>query len=112
MAQQDTKSIRLQVLVDKPFKKMVDQAAHDSWMSVGQYMRDIVVLMDGANYDNAADLVMIGKEVGIDGLAQLRLAAERRGVTVGQFCLSIAKRKEAGEPSAGGAEAVRQESLF
>src|SRR5664279_242755 len=88
-----TKSIRLHILVDEPFRKAIAQAAHDSWMSVGQYLRDTVGLFGGACYDDAADLVMIGREVGLDGLEQLREAALRKGITVNDLCNSIGKTK-------------------
>ena len=87
------KSIRFHILVDEKFRKMVELAAHDSWMSVGQYIRDTVTLFDGATYDNASDIVMIGKEVGLTGLENLREAAERRGMTIPQFCESLVKAK-------------------
>ena len=87
------KEIRMHILADQAFKKLVDHAAHDSWMSVGQYIRDTVTLFDGATYDNASDIVMIGKEVGLTGLENLREAAERRGMTIPQFCESLVKAK-------------------
>lgn len=88
-----TKSIRLQVLVDKPFREMVARAAHESWMSVGSYMREIVLLMDGADYDTASDHAMIGKELGLEAFEYLRDAAERRGQSVREFCVGLGKRK-------------------
>lgn len=95
--QSDLKTIRLQVLVDEKFNKVVKKGAHDSWMSVGQYMRDVVAMMDGRNYDDIADVVNAGKEIGRDGFEALSELAERRGVTVKEFCLGLLKRKEIGE---------------
>ena len=105
-----TKDIRLHILVDKPFKKLVDNAAHESWMSVGQYMRECVELFKGACYDDAADLVMIGSEVGLEGLEKLREMAERRNISVSELCLALAKSKVS-EGSAKGKAANQPDQI-
>lgn len=106
------KSVRLHILVDQQFKNMVDQAAHESWMSVGQYIREIVALLDGANYDTSSDLIMIGKEVGLEGLEQLRSLAERRGLSVKEYCESLAKFKPAAVQSTESEKDINQMDLF
>lgn len=94
MSSEAPKSIRLQVLVDAGFRGMVSRAAHESWMSVGQYMREIVSLMEGADFDAARDWVMIGKEIGLDAFEALRDCAERRGQTIDEYCRGLRKKRE------------------
>jgi hypothetical protein len=107
-----TKSIRLHILVDAPFRKTLSQAAHDSWMSVGQYIRETVGLFEGACYDDASDLVMIGREVGLNGLEQLREVALRKGISVNELCTTITKSKTSGELEKKAGEKINQISLF
>lgn len=107
-----TKSIRLHILVDEPFRKTVSQAAHDSWTSVGQYIRETVALFKGACYDDAADLVMIGREVGLDGLEQLREVAIRKGITINELCTTIGKSKPSEDSQKKVGEKINQISLF
>lgn len=113
MSEKDlTKSIRLHILVDEPFRKTVSQAAHDSWMSVGQYIRETVGLFKGVKYDNAADLVMIGCEVGLDGLEQLREVALRKGISVNELCTTIGKGKNSEDTEKKRVDKINQISLF
>jgi hypothetical protein len=107
-----TKNIRLHILVDEPFRKSVSHAAHDSWMSVGQYIRETVDLFKGICYDDAADLVMIGREVGLDGLEKLREVAIRKGISVNELCVSIKKTKSSDDIKNKPVEKKDQISLF
>jgi hypothetical protein len=107
-----TKEIRFHILIDKAFKESVSKAAHESWMSVGQYIREVVDLFHGARYDDAADLVMIGREVGLNGLEILREVAERKGLSVNELCLSLNKVKSTLARNEKSGEKIDQVSLF
>jgi hypothetical protein len=107
-----TKTIRLHILIDEPLRKSLSLAAHDSWMSVGQYIRETVDLFKGVCYDDAADLVMIGREVGLDGLEKLREAALRRNISINELCLTFGRGKSVDEVEKKNAEKINQISLF
>jgi hypothetical protein len=89
------KIFRMHILLDEALRSMLTQAAHDSWMSVGQYIRETVSLFKGVKYDCAADCVMIGQEIGIEAFENLKQMAERRKMTIQQFCDSLGKSKSA-----------------
>jgi hypothetical protein len=107
------KHIRMHILLDEPLRKTLVQAAHDSWMSVGRYIRETVALFKGAHYDTASDWVMIGQEIGIDGFDNLRNMAMRKGITVNDLCLKLGKNKtEAIDSDSQNKKDVDQMSLF
>ena len=87
------KTERMHILMDKPFREMIAKAAHESWMSVGEYIREVVALMKGASFDSVADYIIIGREIGREGFEQLTEAAERKNISIKQLCDSLYKRK-------------------
>jgi hypothetical protein len=107
----ELKTIRLQVLVDEKCNKMVKKGAHDSWMSVGQYMRDVVALMEGKSFDDIADVVNIGKEIGREGFEALSEVAERRGFTVREVCLALVKKRDQEGTDGGNTDVVEEKKV-
>jgi|WetSurMetagenome_2_1015567.scaffolds.fasta_scaffold14254_2 hypothetical protein len=98
-----TKNIRMHILLDEPLRTLISQGAHDSWMSVGQYIREVVALFKGVNYDTAADYVMIGQLIGLEAFENIQTLAQRKGISIAEFCATIGKGKsivETDEPAA------------
>ena len=83
----------MHILLDSSLRKMLSQGAHDSWMSVGQYIRETVALFKGARFDDAADWVMIGKSIGLEAFENLQILAQRRGISVTELCATLGKNR-------------------
>jgi hypothetical protein len=100
---QSTKNIRMHILLDESLRKLLSQGAHNSWMSVGQYIREAVALFKGAHYDTAADWVMIGQSIGLEAFENLQSLAQRKGIPIAEFCATLGKGRsivETNEPAA------------
>jgi len=105
-------SKRFHIILDEAFRKMVEFGAHESWMSVGQYIRDCTALFKGCHYDEAADMVRIGKEIGREGFEALLLAADRKKMTLKEYCNSLGKQKNDDDSSEKKSVDAAQLSLF
>ena len=90
-----TKSKRFHIILDDKFRELVEQGAHKSWMSVGQYIRDCTTLFKGCHFDEAADTANIGREIGHEAFEALILAAERKKMPIKEFCLSLLAKPKA-----------------
>jgi hypothetical protein len=88
-----TKNIRMHILLDESLRKLLSEGAHNSWMSVGQYIRETVTLFKGAHYDDATDWVMIGRSIGIEAFENLQIIAKRKGISVTEFCATLGKNR-------------------